>query len=85
MTFVESLLSLLNQKQMSIYLNNCSIRKLTNSHRYDLILISREALPETRPETVRRVITPRVTRAGTQSISIQNETHDIATIKIEGK
>ena len=70
---------------MWIFLNNYHIRKLTNSHRYSLITISREPLPETRPETVRRVITPRVTRAGTQSISIQNETHDIATIKIEGK
>ena len=70
---------------MCIYFNDYRIRKLTNSHRYNLITISREALPETRPETVRRVITPRVTRAGTQSISIQNETHDIATIKIEGK
>ena len=42
-------------------------------------------LPVTKPETVKSVITPRVTLAGTQSISIQNETQEMATIKIDGK
>ena len=42
-------------------------------------------LPDTRPETVRSVITPNVTLAGTQSMSIQNETQEIATISIEGR
>ena len=42
-------------------------------------------IPVTSDETVRSVITPSVTLAGTQSMSIQNETQEIATIKIEGK
>ena len=49
------------------------------------ILSTKEILPETRPDTVRSVITPNVTLAGTQSMSIQNDTHEIATIKIDGR
>ena len=49
------------------------------------MLSTSETLPDTRPETVRSVITPRVTLAGTQSISIQNDTQEIATIKIDGR
>lgn len=42
-------------------------------------------LPETCEDTVKSVMTPKVTLAGTQSTSIQNETQEIATIKIDGK
>ena len=42
-------------------------------------------LPDTWDDTVNKVITPRVTLAGTQSTSIQKETHEIDTIKMEGK
>ena len=42
-------------------------------------------LPETLDETVRSVMTPRVTLAGTQSTSIQKETHEIETMRIEGR
>lgn len=36
-------------------------------------------------ETVRRVVTPRVTLPGTELTSIQNETHEITTISMVGK
>ena len=42
-------------------------------------------LPETCEDTVKSVMTPKVTLAGTQSTSIQKETQEIATIKIDGK
>ena len=36
-------------------------------------------------ETANKVITPRLILPGTASISIQKETHEMATIKMEGK
>ena len=45
----------------------------------------KENLPETCEDTVKSVMTPKVTLAGTQSTSIQKETQEIATIKIDGK
>ena len=42
-------------------------------------------LPLTCEETDSKVMTPSVTLAGTQSTSIQKDTQEMATIKIEGK
>jgi hypothetical protein len=36
-------------------------------------------------ETVRRVVTPRVTRPGTELTSIQKETQEMKTMRIVGK
>ena len=36
-------------------------------------------------DTVSRVMTPSVTLAGTQSTSIQNETHEMPTIRMDGR
>ena len=37
------------------------------------------------PDTASIVITPKLILPGTESRSIQNETHEIATIKIDGR
>ena len=60
-------------------------KKYIYSYLYLIGTTEKVLLPDTSPETVRSVITPSVTLAGTQSISIQNETQEIATIKMEGK
>ncbi len=49
------------------------------------VVLSTNYLPDTCDETVSKVMTPRVTLAGTQSTSIQNETHEMATIRIDGR
>lgn len=42
-------------------------------------------LPEAWLETVRRVVTPKQVRAGTESVSIQKPIHEMTTIKILGR
>ncbi len=42
-------------------------------------------VPETWDETVRSVMTPSVTLAGTQSTSIQKDTQEMATMRMEGR
>ena len=42
-------------------------------------------VPEALLETVNKVVTPNVVLPATESTSIQNETHDMTTIKIVGK
>ena len=37
------------------------------------------------PEMLRSVMTPRVTLAGTQSTSIQKLTHEMPTMRVEGR
>ncbi|KAK3889276.1 hypothetical protein Pcinc_006720 [Petrolisthes cinctipes] len=41
--------------------------------------------PEAWLDTVRRVVTPRQVRAGTESVSIQKPIHDITTMSILGR
>ena len=56
-------------------------RLLYNKHQEEVKAHS----PETCEDTVSRVMTPRVTLAGTQSTSIQNETQEMATMRMEGR
>ena len=44
-----------------------------------------QTIPLTCDDTDNKVMTPRVTLAGTQSTSIQKDTQEMATIRIEGK
>ena len=49
------------------------------------VIYNEQTIPLTCDETDNKVMTPRVTLAGTQSTSIQKDTQEMATIRIEGK
>lgn len=56
-----------------------------NEKLFARLTLSRKFLPELWEETANRVVTPNVVRPGTESTSIQNETHEMATISMVGK
>ena len=49
------------------------------------VIYNEQTIPLTCDDTDNKVMTPRVTLAGTQSTSIQKDTQEMATIRIEGK
>ena len=49
------------------------------------LIYNEQTIPLTCDDTDNKVMTPRVTLAGTQSTSIQKDTQEMATIRIEGK